>query len=540
MTLLRNRLLALSAALLWAAAAPGARLTILATSDLHGHVEPRDELSAGDLGEGLARVASRVAAIRAEGNPVLLLDSGDTIEGTPLEALHARSGRSGDPTIRAMNAAGYDAMCVGNHEFDFGLDVLERARKDARFPFLSANVVDGKGAPVFRPYVVFERAGARIGVLGLTVSAVPSWEPPSHVGGLRFLDTVETAKKYVPILRGRERCTIVIVVTHQGFERDLGVGRPPDPVWAAENRAWALATEVDGIDLILAGHSHENLPPRRIGKVWVSIPGRFGNFLTRYDVEVERGGIKTIRGENVSLRGTTPDAGILNLVASDTRRAEETLGETVARLEEPVSFQLARTADNAALDWIQRVQREASRADLSFASILAPRLADWKAGPLTVRDLWRLYPYENSLVTVRATGRQVRDALEGAAGCFSGLQAKRGAWAWQRSPAVFFFNCDALAGADYAIDPTRRAGDRVLYLRHAGRDVGDDEVFTVALNSYRAAGGGGYRVWRDAPRIGGEGRSIRDLLIADARRNGRLRLEADFNWLLAPMLPEAP
>ena len=525
---------------LGAPAARGARLTILATSDLHGHVEPRDELAAEDLGEGLARVASRVAAIRAEGAPVLLLDSGDTIEGTPLEALHARSGRPGDPTVRAMNAAGYDAMCVGNHEFDFGLGVLDRARRDARFPFLSANIVDDGGSPVFRPYAVFDRAGIRIGVLGLTVSAVPSWEPPSRVGGLRFLDTVETARKYVPILRGKERCRVVIVLTHQGFERDLGVGRPPDRVWAAENRGWALATEVAGIDFVLAGHSHENLPPRQIGKVWVSIPGRFGNVLTRYDLEIQGGAVSSVRGENLSLKGETADPGVLRLVSEDTGNAERTLAEAVARLSEPVSFRLARSADNAALDWVQRVQRESAGSDLSFSSILAFRLADWPAGPLTVRDVWRLYPYENSLVTVRATGRQVKAALERAAGCFSGIETAAGRSTWKRSADVFYFNCDALAGADYAVDPTKPDGSRVLYLRRGGREVSDDEVFTVALNSYRAAGAGGYRLWREAERVGGEGASIRDLLIADARRKGVLRLEADFNWVLAPMLPETP
>lgn len=523
-----------------ASLARGAHVTILATSDLHGHVEPQDELAGQDLGEGLARVASRVAAIRSEGNPVLLLDSGDTIEGTPLEALHARAGRSGDPTIRAMNGAGYDAMCVGNHEFDFGLDVLERARRDARFPFLSANIVDEKGMPVFRPFAIFERAGVRIGVLGLTVSAVPSWESPSHLGRLHFLDTVETARKYVPILRGRERCGIVIVLTHQGFERDLGAGRPPDPVWAAENRGWALATGVDGIDILLAGHSHENLPPRRIGKVWVSIPGRYGNFLTRYDLEIEKGRIASIGGENLPMKGTEPDGEILRLVAEDVRRVEETLSTTIARLRAPVSFRFLRSSDNAALDWVHRVQREATGADLSFSSILAARLPDWKAGPLTIRDVWRFYPYENSLVTVRASGSQVRSALERAAGCFSGLQAADGGFAWKRGSDVFYFNCDTLAGADYAIDPTRPAGDRLLYLRRAEKGVSDGDSFTVALNSYRAAGAGGYRVWREAARVGQERESIRDLLIADARRQGELRLEADFNWLLAPMLPEVP
>ena len=287
-------------------------LTILHTSDLHGHVNPRDEIADRDFGEGLARVATIVRAVRSEGRPMLLLDSGDTIQGTPMQALvfAGSVGRGSDPTIRAMNGLAYDAMAVGNHEFDFGRNRLEKSRSEAGFPWLSANIVGENGKPAFAPFVVRTLAGVRVGILGLTTKNVPSWEPPQHVGRLRFLDTVEIARQYVPILRGRERCDLVIVLTHQGFERDPVTGQ--DRGTGDENQAYAIATEVSGIDLLLTGHTHTIIDPRRIGSTWVSQPGRFGNAVTRFDVRLEkragRWRVDEISGRTLSTKEVAPDA----------------------------------------------------------------------------------------------------------------------------------------------------------------------------------------------------------------------------------------
>src|SRR5262249_11930180 len=153
-------------------------------------------------------------------------------------------------------------------------------------------------------------------------------------------------------------------------------------------------------------------------------------------------------------------------------------------------------------------------ADLSFASLLASTPA-WPAGPVTARMVEQFYPYENTLVTLRATGRQVREALEVAARCVSGIGWEDGHPVWERNPAVWGYNCDALEGAEYALDPTRPEGHRVLYLRRGGNPIRDEETFVVAVNSYRAAGGGGWSMWRDCPRVAETDRGLRDLLLED-------------------------
>jgi 2',3'-cyclic-nucleotide 2'-phosphodiesterase/3'-nucleotidase len=524
-----------------ARAAP-ATLTVLHTSDLHGHVDPRDNPRMNDYPEGLARVATTVRAVRAEGKAMLLLDSGDTIEGAPVEAL-VFSGTipdRGDPIVRAMNLVGYDAMAIGNHEFNFGLERLQKSRREARFPWLSANTVREDGKPAFTPYIVKVVAGLRVGILGLTTKNIPFWEPPAHVAGLRFLDTVETAKRYVPILRGKERCDAVIVLTHEGFERDLATGKENGT--AAENQAYAIATQVPGIDLLLTGHTHTVIEPRRLGQTWTSQPGRFGNTVTRFDLALEKSGgrwrVASIEGRNLPMKEVRPDSEVVAAVAPEHEAASKILSTVVATLAKPVSARGARTEDTALVDWLHAVQREQGKADLSFASLLPFSLPDWPAGPLTVAQIWEFYPYENTLVTVRATGRQVREALEAAARCISGVSVVEGKPVWQRNPALWAYNCDTLEGAEYALDPMRPEGSRVLFLKRGVEAIRDDDSFTVAMNSYRAAGSSGYGVWRSCPHVADSSKALRDLLIEDARRRGTLSLESDRNWFLAPGLPE--
>lgn len=506
--------------LLAAARLSALTLTILHTSDLHGRVHPHDALADADLGDGLARVASAVRAIRAEGNPTLLLDSGDTIQGSPTQALvfAGRIGGGADPIVRAMNLVGYDAMAVGNHEFDFGVERLERSRKEARFPWLSANTLGRDGEPAFPPYAVKEVAGVRVGILGLVTPHVANWESPSLLGGLTFGDSVAAARRWVPVLRGRERCDLVVVLAHESFEKDPRTGRERRD--AGENQAYAVAAEVAGIDLLLSGHAHAVIAPTRLGGTWVSQPGRWGNTLTRFDVTLERAGegwkVTGISGRNLPMKRVAPDPEVVAAVAPEQEATLQALAEPIAVLEAPVSAAGARRRDTALLDWLHAVQLRDGKAALSFCSLLPPELPEWPAGPLTLRQVWQFYPYENGLVTVEATGRQVRAALERSAGCVA-------------RPDELGRNCDTLAGAEYVLDLSRPQGRRVVSLTRGGREVADGEVLTVAINSYRASGGGGYPMWKSARRLAETG-NLRDLLAADARAKKRLRLEADGNW----------
>jgi 2',3'-cyclic-nucleotide 2'-phosphodiesterase/3'-nucleotidase len=493
-------------------------LTILQTSDLHGRVHPHDSVDDRDLGGSLSRIASAVRAVRAEGNPVLLVDSGDTIQGAPEQAVAFAAGRP-DPIVAAMNLVGYDAMALGNHEFDFGIARTRASRAEARFPWLSANTLGADGRPAFDPYAVKTLAGVRVGILGLTTASAGA-ASPTLVETVSFEDPGAAARRWVPVLREQEKADLVVVVIHEGLPRGDTAAREdrrgrPEPIHAI--------ADVPGVDLILMGHTHDVIRPMRIGSVWAAEPGRWGEALTRFDVSLAGAEgawrVTGVRGAMLPMRLVAADAEVRRLSEPSHAETMRELGETAAILDLAVHAADARRRDSAALDWVHEVQLREGRAELSFAAMLPVKPPEWPAGPLSVREIWSFYPYENSVVTLRATGRQVREALE---------------WAASRAadPLALSRDCDTLEGADYELDFSRPDGHRVVSLSRGGRPIADADTFVIALNSFRAAGGGGYVMWREAQRLSDRG-NLRDMLIADARARKRLDLKPTGNWRLA-------
>ena len=247
-----------------------AHITILSTTDLHGNIYPIDYNTNQPDARGLARVATVVKQVRNENPGLLLLDSGDTIQGSPLTFHHAKiNNKPPDPMMTVMSFMGYDAMAVGNHEYEFGLDVLNKARNDARFPWLSANTYKkGTVDSYFQPYLIKEVGGVRIGIIGLTTLGMPSLDDPDHYySKIDLRHPVIEAKKWVAVLRAKERVDLVIVAMHMGLEVDLRTGHTNPGQMPNENAAFAIAQTVPGIDVILMGHTHREVPSVYINTV---------------------------------------------------------------------------------------------------------------------------------------------------------------------------------------------------------------------------------------------------------------------------------
>jgi 2',3'-cyclic-nucleotide 2'-phosphodiesterase/3'-nucleotidase len=524
------------------------RVTVLETSDVHGRVFPWDYARARGEDVGLARVATRVAAIRKENPNVVLLDGGDTIQGTPGEYLQARRPAGGpDPMAAVMSAMGYDAMAVGNHEFNYGLSVLRKAEKDSGFPWLSANTRRASdGGAAFPEFVVREVGGVRIGVLGLTTPNIPNWEPEPNRPGLAWEDPVVTAKRLVPVLRREKRCDLVVVLFHSGLEVDLKSGQPDGT--DAENRVVAVAKGVPGIDLILTGHSHRRIPLTRVEGVPVTQPGRFGEVLAKVDFVLERRdgawAVASVSGELLpSDASVVADLEILRLAAPSHARAVASMDETVAEASAAFPADRARLEDTPLLDLVNLVQLEATGADLSLTSLLpGGRYPGLPAGPIKVRDLYGLYPYENQLVLVEVDGAKLKAILERAAEFF-------GSASWDpesrrlvltQNEKMVPYNFDALQGASYRIDPTAPAGGRVKDLTFRGRPVAPRDRFTLAVNAYRAQGAGGYSALKGSKVLRVYPTEIREILIERLRDRKTIDPVVDRNWLVAPDAVWAP
>jgi 2',3'-cyclic-nucleotide 2'-phosphodiesterase/3'-nucleotidase len=510
-------------------------LTLLSTTDLHGNLYPMDYYSNRAANRGLAKVATLIKQVRAEQPNALLLDCGDTIQGTPLAFYFARKESSRpNPTVAVMNALRFDAMAVGNHEFNYGLEVLWKAKRESKFPWLAANIRQTyKKAPQrFEPYIIKNVQGIRVGIVGFITPGVPRWEVPAHYQGYEFEQIVEAAKRVIPPLR--KRVDVLVVIAHSGLGRDPQVSTTEYSDVAGENVIAALARTMPEIDIIFYGHSHQEVPEMLLNGVLLSQARNWGQSLARADVVMERGpqGRWRVASKKSATIPVTdqvaPDPEILALAKPFHEATQKYLDTPIATSEKEMDGQRARYEDHPFVDLIHKVQMEYGQADVSLATMFLTS-ARVPAGQVTVRQAAALYIYDNTLYTVEATGAQLKEALERAATYYTSWPLKEGERI--RLPG---FNADAAQGVSYVIDVTRPPGDRVRDLTYKGAPLDPNQKLRVAINNYRYAGGGQYESLKGLPVVYRSPMEVRDLLIEYVTRVGKIPSEADHNWKIIP------
>jgi 2',3'-cyclic-nucleotide 2'-phosphodiesterase/3'-nucleotidase len=523
-------------------------LRILETTDLHVHVLPYDYYAdrASDS-VGLARTATLIAEMRAEAANVLLFDNGDFLQGNPLGDYMADARAPADaphPVMAAMNALAYDAGTLGNHEFNYGLEFLTRTLAQAAHPVVSANARTGPGRTLVPPWTILDRtvtdaAGRpqpiRIGVVGFLPPQTALWDRDVLAGQLETPDILDTAAAVLPGLRAAG-ADIVVALCHSGIG-------PADPCPGMENAATALAA-VPGIDVVLAGHTHDLFPAASAsaipgvdaaagtlcGKPAV-MAGCFGSHLGVIDLLLEPAApqgwrIAAAQSRTVPILDRAAGGSAAPRVASAPQivaaaaaqhdGARSFLGETVGRSAVPLTTHVALAADSAAVsvlaramaDWLADTLRGSALAGLPVLAAAAPfksgglagpeNFTDIPPGPLARRHLADLYPYPNTVRAVVATGAQLADWLERSAAIYHRL---RPGLADQPliDPHVPGYLCDQIPGLSYRIDlsqpprhaaectPGRPGAGRIRDLCHAGRPVAPGDRFVLATNSYRLA-----------------------------------------------------
>src|SRR6202453_3801290 len=508
------------------------KITLLATTDLHGNLFPYDYYTAEPAARGLAKIATLIQAARAENPNNLLIDCGDTIQGTPMEAVYQEKGGPGldrDPMMLAMNAIGYDAVVVGNILFNFGLKNLVKARADAHFPWISSNigVTPGVTVQAFAPYFLKTVAGVKIAVIGVTTPMIPAWEAEEHYRGYRFESGVDAVRRTIAELRERAHPDIVIVAAHSGLEGD-----------ARENMVREIATEVPGIDAIVFGHSHQQLASLQIGDVLLMQPKNWGISLGEMDFVLtpkETSGWKIVSETSRLIpvtRDTPADPKLLEIGRPYHQLAERYLSTAVAEAPVSLDSKLARVEDSALIDAVQQVQLFYTKADVSFASSFNSRVNVPK-GPVTIRQIAALYVYENQLYVVEGNGKMVRDALENSARYYNTCagDCSHGPLI---NPHVIGYNYDMAEGVDYEIDLTQPAGQRIRNLRWHGKPLDDNQPLRIAVNNYRAGGSAGYSMFHGAKIIWRSPDEIRDLVIQYYSEHKTLPAQPDNNWRVVP------
>ena len=537
------------------------RITILSTTDLHGNILPLDYYTNQPDNRGLAKIATLIKQARRDAPDAILLDSGDTIQGTPLAYYHNKKNNvPPDPMMLAMNALKFDALAVGNHEYNFGLGVLGKARREAQFPWLSANTYKtGTNETFYQPYIVKTVKGVRVGILGLTTAGIPNWENKPNYAGLEFRPPTAEATKWVKVLREKEKADVVIIAMHMGLEEDLTTGEKSPGQVAHENEALEIASRVPGVDAIFMGHTHREIPSLEVtqyqeptirfdlnGKVIVNTYLRnvllvqanyWGRHLARADLYLEQNP-RSKRWYIVAKQARTlpaddkvpPDAEIAALAKPYHEETQAWLSRVIGESAAELTATDARFKDNALLDLIQRVQLDAGQGDVSMVAPfnLRARIA---AGPVTVRDIAGLYVYENTLVTLEVTGQQLKDALEHSAKFF--LPYETGKTPEQLvNDKIPTYNFDVAEGVDYDLDLTQPYGQRIQNLRFKGQPLDLKQKLRLVTNNYRVNGGGGYTMYQNAKVVYRSSEEIRQLIIDWVERNRQIPTAPTNNWRL--------
>ncbi|GLR08096.1 2',3'-cyclic-nucleotide 2'-phosphodiesterase [Mixta theicola] len=577
---------------------------IMETTDLHSNMmdfdyykdKPSDKF-------GLVRTATLIAAARAEVKNSVLVDNGDVIQGSPLGDYMAAKGlKPGEthPVYQAMNTLGYSVGNLGNHEFNYGLDYLQRALAGAHFPYINANIIDtATGKPRFTPWLIKpEKVTGRdgktytlnVGYIGFVPPQIMVWDRANLQGKITVDDITETARRWVPVMR-QQGADVVVAVAHSGLS-----SAPYQAL--AENSVWYLS-KVPGIDAIMFGHAHAVFPSAdfaaipgadlkqgTLNGIPAVMPGMWGNHLGIVDLTLNndqgqwkvaqaRAEARPIYDKTAKKSLAQEDSALVQVLADAHRATRDFVAQPIGKSAEVMYSYLSLVQDDPTVQIVNNAQRayvehfiqgDPDLANLPVLSAAAPFKAggrkndpasyvEVEKGQLTFRNAADLYLYPNTLVVMKVNGEQVKQWLECSAGQFNQIDPQ------QRQPQALInwnyrtYNFDVIDGVNYQIDVTQPArydeecrlihpqASRIKHLTWQGKPIKDDATFLIATNNYRAWGGkfagtGEKYIAFAAP---DENRSIVSAWIsAQTKAQGEVHPQADNNWRLAPIQSAVP
>jgi len=500
-------------------AAQTINLKIIETSDVHGALVPYDLINNQETKSSLAQVHTYVILEkRVPGQEVILLDNGDMIQGDPMAYYYNYI----DTTqmniyADAMNFMNYDVATIGNHDIETGHDVYDKFRKEIIFPWLAANAINTEtNETYFEPYTVIERSGIKIAVLGLITPSVPSWLPEFLWKGIEFEDMIESAEKWVPIIQEKEKPDLLIGLFHSGV--DFTYNDEDEDTYKNENASQLVAEQVPGFDVIFVGHDHAgwNFKIENEDGDSVLIVGPLprartiavANIEMEFDSTKGMWNRKNVSGEIVETKNYFADDHFMSKFLLDLNIVKNFTETPLGQITQSISSSESLFGPSEFVDLIHTAQLEITGADISFASPLSFN-ATIDSGWIKIKELFKLYRYENYLYSMDLAGEEIKDYLEYSYGTwFNEMSSetdhllkfkfnedgsiKYSSRTGSAELEEVYYNFSSAAGINYTVDVSKPAGDRVNITELSDKTPFDfDKTYTVAINSYRGSGGGG-------------------------------------------------
>lgn len=468
-------LLIISLIFLFPQFASAEEVIIFHTNDMHSRI-----LNTDDKGKsiGLAEMSAVVKFTKSQNKNTFWFDAGDNIHGMPRINIS-----KGENMIPLLNLAGIDAFVPGNHDFNYGSDQLENISKKFKFPVLSANIVrKSNGEPVFQSYKIFKRGNLKIGVFGLTTPETAFSASPDFVKAIKFLNPVDTAKEMIKILR--PQCDILVAVMHMGVDD------------SSEFTSKRIAAETLGIDVIIDGHSHTELPQGlTVGKTLIAQTGCYEHYLGRVTIDVQDGKIiskkaELLNADAVKKISPNPDKKILNSIKKLDKYNEKFFGEVVAHSDKKLSAErkIVRRQESEIGNLCADSMRWKTGADIAVVNGGSIR-SDLPEGDVTRGDILAIFPFGNMVKKVEIDGKTVRAMLEHS---FIAYPEEFGG----------FLN---VSGITFTFDTSQPAGQRVQEIFIYGKTLDENKIYTMATTGFLLSGGDGYTMLKNLKVVGGFG-----------------------------------
>ena len=502
------------------ASAQKVNIKIIETSDVHGALIPFDLINDTSTTSSLAQVQTYVVSQRNKQNQeVILLDNGDLIQGDPVSYYYNFVNTTGPHVFaEALNFMGYDAATIGNHDIEAGHDVYDNFRYEIKLPWLAANAINlNNGKPYFEPYTIIERGGVRIAVLGLTTPGVTGWLPEKLWSGIEFEDMIESAEKWVEIIKQKENPDLLIGLFHSGV--DYNYNGEDEDTYKNENASQLVAERVPGFDVVFVGHDHAGwnfkVENEDGDSVLIIGPLSRARTLAVADISMEFDGSsskwikKNISGEIVETKNYRPDDHFMSKFLINMNVVKNYVNRPIGQLKSKISSKESLFGPSTFVDLIHNIQLDITKADISFTSPLSFN-AEIDSGWIYVKDIFKLYHYENYLYTMRLTGEEIKSYLEFSYGSwFNEMKdendhlllfkkdndgnIKYSSRYGTPETEERFYNYSSAAGLSYVVDVSKPIGNRITIGSPTdGRLFSPDSTYLVAINSYQGSGGGGH------------------------------------------------
>ena len=461
-------------------------LKIYFTSDLHGYVYPTDYATKSEKNMGLLNIINN---FNKDGN-TLIFDGGDTIQGSPFTNYLSNSISEFNvhPLATIINSGKYDYVTLGNHDFNYGQEYLNKYLSNLNAKCLCANVTDSTNALPIIPFdIKTMENGLKVGVIGFTTDFINRWERAENLLNIEISDTYEAVKKYHD--KVKSQCDILVGLYHGGFENDLESHKLLSTT--KENIAFKICTDFD-FDILLTGHQHMSISNKTINGTHIVQTPQNGTKFAKVELSLDNNGITTITSSLEDV-GSTPNKEMYNTFAELEEKVQEWLDTPVGFLDKALqpSAHLDMALNGSPLaNFINQIQLDASNADIactSFANVIKGFNTN-----VTVRDILSTYPYPNTLVVLEVNKEILTRALERCASYFENINGEITISESFLKPKVEHYNYDYFANIEYGFDLSKKVGNRVSYIKYKGQDLDSNTTLTLVMNNYRSSGAGGY------------------------------------------------